>query len=86
MRQFISAIATAFAVSLLWLPAAAMAADTLDLQIRRQVRNNSGVDGWKAEESAEKWDAGDTAVIVCDMWDAHWCRGATARVAEMARW
>jgi nicotinamidase-related amidase len=84
MRQFISAIATAFAVSLLWLPAAAMAADTLDLQIRRQVRNNSGVDGWKAEESAEKWDAGDTAVIVCDMWDAHWCRGATARVAEMA--
>ena len=25
-----------------------------------------------------------TAVIVCDMWDKHWCRSASARVAEMA--
>lgn len=25
-----------------------------------------------------------TAVIVCDMWDAHWCAGASRRVDEMA--
>lgn len=25
-----------------------------------------------------------TSVIVCDMWDRHWCRSASARVAEMA--
>lgn len=31
-----------------------------------------------------RWDAHRTAVVVCDMWDRHWCRGATARVAEMA--
>jgi nicotinamidase-related amidase len=30
------------------------------------------------------WDARKTAAIVCDMWDRHWCAGATARVAEMA--
>ena len=30
------------------------------------------------------WDPKKTAVIVCDMWDQHWCKGAAARVAEMA--
>jgi nicotinamidase-related amidase len=30
------------------------------------------------------WEANRTALIICDMWDAHWCPGATARVAEMA--
>jgi type 1 glutamine amidotransferase/nicotinamidase-related amidase len=30
------------------------------------------------------WDARKTAMIVCDMWDKHWCNGATRRVAEMA--
>src|SRR5579884_1117199 len=28
--------------------------------------------------------AARTAVIVCDMWDQHWCSGATRRVAELA--
>lgn len=31
-----------------------------------------------------EWESTRTAVIVCDMWDRHWCKGATARVAEMA--
>ncbi len=31
-----------------------------------------------------RWHPHQTAVIVCDLWDRHWCRGATARVAEMA--
>jgi len=35
-------------------------------------------------ERQVNWDPHRTAVIVCDMWDQHWCRGATARVAEMA--
>ena len=30
------------------------------------------------------WKATDTAAVVCDMWDQHWCKGATRRVAEMA--
>jgi type 1 glutamine amidotransferase/nicotinamidase-related amidase len=31
-----------------------------------------------------QWQAGQTAVIVCDMWDRHWCKSASARVAELA--
>jgi nicotinamidase-related amidase len=29
------------------------------------------------------WNAAETAVIVCDMWDKHWCAGATRRVGVL---
>lgn len=35
-------------------------------------------------EQELRWDPARTALILCDLWDRHWCRGATARVAEMA--
>jgi len=31
-----------------------------------------------------RWDPQRTAVVICDMWDKHWCPSASARVAEMA--
>lgn len=35
-------------------------------------------------EVAVEWDPQKTALIICDMWDQHWCRGAAARVEELA--
>ena len=32
----------------------------------------------------QEWKAEETAIIVCDMWDTHWCQGAAARVDELA--
>jgi nicotinamidase-related amidase/type 1 glutamine amidotransferase len=32
----------------------------------------------------ENWLPSQTAIIVCDMWDRHWCKDATDRVAEFA--
>jgi nicotinamidase-related amidase len=37
-----------------------------------------------ASEKKVAWDPKKTALIVCDMWDDHWCKGAAARVAELA--
>jgi nicotinamidase-related amidase/type 1 glutamine amidotransferase len=31
-----------------------------------------------------EWKPAETAVIICDMWNQHWCKGATDRVSEMA--
>ena len=31
-----------------------------------------------------EWDSQQTAVVICDMWDKHWCPTSTERVAEMA--
>jgi nicotinamidase-related amidase len=32
-----------------------------------------------------RWDARKTAVVVVDMWDDHWCKGAAKRVVELAK-
>jgi nicotinamidase-related amidase len=37
-----------------------------------------------ATEKKAEWDAKRTAIIVCDMWDHHWCKSAEARVGELA--
>jgi nicotinamidase-related amidase len=34
--------------------------------------------------TAVRWEARKTAFVVCDMWDDHWCKGAAARVGELA--
>src|SRR4029079_2322830 len=31
-----------------------------------------------------EWAPERTGIIICDMWDRHWCKGATERVGEMA--
>jgi len=38
----------------------------------------------KVVNSREDWDTAHTAIIVCDMWDRHWCAGATRRVGQVA--
>jgi nicotinamidase-related amidase len=30
------------------------------------------------------WEPKKTAIIVCDMWDQHWCKSAASRVTELA--
>jgi len=30
------------------------------------------------------WNPRETALIICDMWDDHWCKSAARRVTEMA--
>lgn len=35
-------------------------------------------------ERPMEWDAKETAVIICDMWDKHWCQSATRRGGVIA--
>ncbi|MHC4628506.1 MAG: hypothetical protein ACYTDV_16135, partial [Planctomycetota bacterium] len=30
------------------------------------------------------WAPSQTAIIICDVWDQHWCKGANRRGAELA--
>ena len=43
----------------------------------------SQTDG-KPAEAPVTWSPKKTAIIVCDMWDDHWCKSAARRVGEMA--
>ena len=65
----------------------ATAADTpgtLVLQARRQVETSPGSGRFHTLTQPVEWPAAQTAVVICDMWDAHWSPTATRRVAEMA--
>jgi nicotinamidase-related amidase/type 1 glutamine amidotransferase len=56
----------------------------LTLATRSRVEAHHSSNDWQVIEKELTWDARQTALIVCDMWDKHWCAGATRRVAEMA--
>lgn len=44
----------------------------------------NGHSGWREEVVRRTVPAAQVAIIVCDMWDNHWSRGAAERVDEMA--
>ena len=67
----------------------ALAADpgpsqTLTLHTRSRVAIPKGSWEFQPVYKTVQWDPKKTAIVICDMWDKHWCKSATARVAEMA--
>lgn len=63
-------------------PAGEVAALRLRLRSRQETAPGSG--RYRAIEQTVGWEPRQTAILVCDMWDQHWCQGASQRVAEMA--
>ena len=61
------------------------AADSL-LHLNMRSRASSARDSntFTVVEKKATWDPKKTALVVCDMWDDHWCKSAARRVAEMA--
>jgi nicotinamidase-related amidase len=65
-------------------PALAQAEDgTLMLTLRSRAKAE-GKNESAAREEKTPWDAKKTALIICDMWDDHWCKSAARRVGELA--
>ncbi|HUY34794.1 MAG TPA: ThuA domain-containing protein [Pirellulales bacterium] len=65
-------------------PVAAHAAEPLRLRLRSRLETTAGSGEFHVVAGEAEWNPAKTAIVVCDMWDQHWCRGATERVAEMA--
>lgn len=66
----------------LWLSHGANATE-FALRLEEQVAGK--VDGvYRTAIESQSWDAAKTAVIICDMWDAHHCYRAVMRATEMA--
>jgi nicotinamidase-related amidase len=56
--------------------------EALHLNLRSHVKGDG--DRYTVVEKKTDWDPKKTAIIICDMWDDHWCKSAAKRVAEMA--
>lgn len=56
----------------------------LILKTQELSTDKDGFDFWRVKEEKIKLPYEETAVIIIDMWDMHWCVGATVRGAEIA--
>ena len=53
------------------------------LRTQRLVQNASGYTLWRVEEEQRTLDATKTALVLCDVWDRHTCRGAEERLERL---
>jgi nicotinamidase-related amidase len=56
-----------------------------DRTIRFTARSQPEREGkFTIEEKALEWDGRETALVIVDVWDKHWCEGANKRCGEIA--
>jgi nicotinamidase-related amidase len=58
---------------------------TLRLPLRTRVETFKGSGAWDEAVVRHDFRAKETALIICDMWDDHWCKNAAKRCAELAK-
>ena len=56
---------------------------TVPLRRRMSAKDANGYMTWHVEERPAALSAEETALLLCDVWDQHWCRGANERLAVM---
>ncbi len=76
-------------VVLLWFavwvgPLVAETPESFALHSRRRTETEPASGRYHIQVKPTNWDAKKTAIVVCDMWDKHWCPSSTARVGELA--
>ncbi len=58
---------------------------TFNLRCRQLIRDEAKRAAWQVITRKRDVPAAEVAIIICDMWDRHWCRGAEERAAVLAR-
>jgi nicotinamidase-related amidase len=61
-----------------------LAAD-LQLGLRSRVEAFKGSGVWEEVQLRDTFPTSQTAILICDMWDKHWCSGASHRVQALAQ-
>ena len=57
---------------------------SIQLNLRTRVVPFKGSGLWDAVTVTREVPVAEVAIIICDMWDKHWCEGATARCGALA--
>ncbi len=57
----------------------------LKLELRSQVlgKDPQGRNAWQVVQTPATWPVDQTALLLCDVWDLHWSRGANERLAPL---
>ena len=62
----------------------AAATGGITLHLRTRVEPFKGSGDWHATTVDYPFEPRKTAIILCDLWDKHWCRGSSERVDKLA--
>jgi nicotinamidase-related amidase len=57
----------------------------LHLNLRTRVQPFKGSDVWDEVTVRKQFPARETAIILCDVWDKHWCHNASMRCEALAK-
>jgi nicotinamidase-related amidase len=57
---------------------------TIRLPLRTRAEPFKGSGLWVEANFVEELPVAETAIVICDLWDKHWCRGATERCDAIA--
>jgi len=57
----------------------------LRLRLRSRVESFKGSGEWDEVIVEKEFPVAESAILICDMWDEHWCRGATRRCEVIAK-
>lgn len=60
------------------------ASHVIKVSLQKRVASDSVKGATIIANDIQEWNSLETAIVICDMWNQHWCKGATERVAEMA--
>jgi len=56
---------------------------SLRLRTQRLTQNENGYTVWCTDVTDAEWPVAESALLLCDVWDKHWSRGATERLNLM---
>jgi nicotinamidase-related amidase len=72
-------------LTITWLSLACyLPAADLQLPVRSRIEAFKGSGQWEEVHLKETLPTSQMAIVICDMWDKHWCSGASGRVAVLA--
>ncbi|MFM7058504.1 MAG: ThuA domain-containing protein [Planctomycetota bacterium] len=87
MTNFRHRVVRSLLCQVLLLPAvlvSANAADPFLFNARSRTETVPGSGFWHSTVTPTAWKPEETCVVVCDMWDDHWCKPSAARVSQLA--
>ena len=64
-------------------PSRPAAADTIHFKAHLE-QQAKGEDRFEEKTIERAWAPRETAIVICDMWNQHWCASATRRCGELA--
>jgi nicotinamidase-related amidase len=67
------------------LAAAKTSTRTMRLPLRTRVEAFKGSGQWQEVHFEKEFPVAETGLLICDMWDNHWCSGATHRVGALVK-